>query len=154
MTITNDGIVAAARGWLGTRFHHQGRLKKTDKHKGGVDCLGLLIGIAKEVDLRLPDGSPAVSLDSTDYTHHPDTEYLQQQLLRALVPIPIGGIAPGNILLLCIDGFPQHLAIVSDMLQGLGIIHAYAPARRVVEHHFDGWWQARVQAAFRHSSFT
>jgi hypothetical protein len=30
-------IVACARSWIGTRFHHQGRLKKADGHKGGVD---------------------------------------------------------------------------------------------------------------------
>lgn len=148
----NDDIVAAARGWLGTRFHHQGRLKKTAAHNGGVDCLGLLIGVAGELDLRLLDGSPAVALDSTDYTHTPDTEYLRRQLLRALEPIPGDGIiAPGDILLFRIDHFPQHLAIVSDMPSGLGIIHSYAPARQVVEHCFDDWWKSRVQSAFRYS---
>lgn len=148
--ITNDDIVAAARGWLGTRFHHQGRIKRTQAHRGGVDCLGLLIGVARELNFRLPDGSPAIELDQTDYTHYPDTAYLQAQLLRALVPIPMEGITPGNILLLRIDNAPQHLAIVSNMHDGLGIIHAYAPARSVVEHPFDRWWQERVQAAFRH----
>lgn len=147
--VSNDDIVAAARGWLGTRFHHQGRLKKTATHKGGVDCLGLLIGVAKEIDLRLSDGAPAIMLDRTDYTHHPDTGYLQSQLRRALVSIPIGGIEPGNILLLSVDHSPQHLAIISTLPPGMGIIHAYAPARAVVEHALDESWRRRIAAAYR-----
>lgn len=149
MTIDNDAVVAAARGWLGTRFHHQGRLKKTAAHRGGVDCLGLLIGMAEELDLRLADGTPAARLDRTDYGHYPDTEALRAQLLKALSPIPAGGIVPGNILLLRIDGFPQHLAVVSGLKGGLGVIHAYAPARAVVEHVLDDSWRQRIAAAYR-----
>ncbi len=42
-----EQIAAASRSWIGTAFHHQGRTKKTTGHKGGVDCLGLLVGVAK-----------------------------------------------------------------------------------------------------------
>jgi len=193
-------IVATARGWIGTRFHHQGRLRKTESHKGGVDCLGLLAGVAAELDLRGPDGKPLIAADETDYAHQPDTKRLYARLSALLTPIPQGGISPGDILLLSIDESPQHLAIVSDfsatfplpsgeggatrcasaparrerrvrehqhtdkhnMFQcphpsplpggegtGLGIIHAYAPARAVVEHLLDDWWRQRIEAAFR-----
>ena len=37
---TGDDIVAAARGWLGTCFHHQGRLKRSAVHRGGVARTG------------------------------------------------------------------------------------------------------------------
>ena len=146
---TNTDIVACARGWLGTRFHHQGRLKKTATHKGGVDCLGLLAGIASELDLRLPDGKPIHALDETTYSHYPDTNYLQQKLLLALAPVSVDLLEPGHVLLLTIDSQPQHMGIVSDMLGGLGLIHAYAPARAVVEHALDTHWQQRIVAAYR-----
>jgi cell wall-associated NlpC family hydrolase len=150
MSSENDRIVVAARSWLGTRFHHQGRLKKTDRHKGGVDCLGLLVGVAGELGLTRADGLPLMALDETDYAHYPDTIRLKQKLSQALAVIPHAGIQAGDILLLATDNQPQHLAIVSDFQQRLGIIHAYAPARCVVEHVLDGYWQERIAAAYRY----
>jgi cell wall-associated NlpC family hydrolase len=40
-------IVTQARGWIGTPFHHQARLKGI-----GCDCLGLCVGVALELELR------------------------------------------------------------------------------------------------------
>ena len=163
-------IVTAARGWIGTRFHHQGRIKKTGSHKGGVDCLGLLAGVAAELDLRDADGLPLIAFDETDYAHRPDTHRLRARLSELLIEIPSpamsaealakadcgGGLGrgksstrPGDIVLLRMDGSPQHLAIVSDWENSLGLIHAYAPARAVVEHALDDWWRERIEAAFR-----
>jgi cell wall-associated NlpC family hydrolase len=146
---TNADIVTAARSWIGTRFHHQGRLKKTAAHKGGVDCLGLLAGVAAELDLRMPDRTPLIAFDRTDYTHFPDTAYLRKQLKRLLYPIPVEGIVPGHILLLNIEQNPQHMAVVSGIGGGLGLIHAYAPARAVVEHALDDAWHRRIETAYR-----
>ncbi|MDE3017017.1 MAG: hypothetical protein KGI29_08895 [Pseudomonadota bacterium] len=187
-------IVACARGWIGTRFHHQGRLRKTESHRGGVDCLGLLVGIAQELDLRAPDGTRLAVFDKADYPHQPDVKRLYArlaELFAIVIPAKAGiqcaasaarkdllyrahgalldsrfrgndkemnpsltgeGILPGDIVLLKIDGSPQHLAIVSDMENGLGLIHAYAPARAVVEHRLDGWWLEKIEAAFRITS--
>lgn len=142
-------IVGCARGWIGTRFHHQGRIKKTERHKGGVDCLGLLIGVADELKLRGKDGRLFASSDVTTYPHYPDTEKLYNTLASLLMPVVKTDLCAGDIVLLRIDGNPQHLAIVSDMDSGLGLIHAYAPARKVVEHVLDEWWKNRVEAVFR-----
>ncbi len=139
----NKNIVACARGWIGTRFHHQGRLKKSDKHKGGVDCLGLLIGVADELNL------PFTKHDEFNYSHYPDTQRLRDNLANAMQEIPKENIEIGDVLLLSIDDNPQHLAIVSEIAGEFSIIHAYAPARGVVEHVLDSWWQERVVAVFR-----
>lgn len=144
-----DDVVAHARGWIGTRFHHQGRLKKTDTHRGGVDCLGLLIGVVNELDLRLPDGSKFSDKDEAFYSHYPDTQHLREVLAEVMQEIPIEGIEMGDVALLSVDNNPQHLAIISDAAVGLGMIHAYAPARAVVEHGFDEWWRKRTVTAFR-----
>jgi len=146
---SNADIAAAARGWLGTRFHHQGRLKKTASHKGGVDCLGLLVGIARELDLHTPDNVLLTDFDHTDYTHLPDTDYLGEMLSKLFEEIPIGGIEAGNILLFTIDHRPQHMGVVSNTGSGLGIIHAFAPARAVVEHALDETWRQRIVAAYQ-----
>lgn len=142
-------IVAAARTWLGTRFHHQGRLKKTTEHKGGCDCLGLLVGVAGELGLTKQE-VPLISFDRTDYGHVPDGELLKQMLSDLLQEIELEDITPGDVLLFHFEGNPQHLAIVSDYAGGgLGIIHCYAQARKVVEHCLDDKWKGRLTSAFR-----
>lgn len=151
---TSSPIVACARGWIGTRFHHQGRLKKTAAHKGGVDCMGLLVGVARELDLRGADGLPLSLLDETDYGHYPSPERLREGLSRVLSPIALAEMCAGDVALFEIDGDARHLAIVTEDTPGgytgqLGMIHAYTPARYVVEHLLDAWWQARLVAAFR-----
>ena len=142
-------IVSAARGWLGTRFHHQGRLKKTAQHLGGVDCLGLLVGVATELDLRTEDGMPIRSFDRVDYSHYPDITQLKEQLSQLLQSVDKEELQNGDVLLLNVDGNPQHLGIVSHLPGGQGLIHAYAPARAVVEHLLDEAWRPRIDHAFR-----
>lgn len=151
MQTINERIALAARGWVGTRFHHQGRLKKTALHQGGVDCLGLLAGVAAELNLCTPEGAALQTMDEVDYPHFPDSNRLKEKLLSALEIIPHGGISPGDIILFTMDKNPQHLAIVSNFNNGIGIIHAYAPARAVVEHALDSWWSERIETAFRYT---
>lgn len=141
--MTKNKIVICARSFIGTRFHHQGRLKKTDSHKGGIDCLGLLIRVAQELNL------PFTKHDETSYSHYPDTQKLRQKLTNILQEISLENMRQGDVLLLNIDGNPQHLAIVSELNNEPAIIHAYAPARSVVEHVLDDWWKQRIEAVFR-----
>jgi len=138
----ND-IAQAARSWIGTRFHHQGRLKKSYNHKGGVDCLGLLIGVSNELNL------PYSKYDEHNYSHYPDIDKLRKTLSYAMQEIEVKDIISGDILLLNIDENPQHLAIVGERSGELTIIHSYAPARSVVEHVIDDWWHIRIVAAYR-----
>ncbi|MDX1974482.1 MAG: hypothetical protein SFT92_02275 [Rickettsiales bacterium] len=145
-------IVDCARSWIGTRFHHQGRLKCTATDKGGVDCLGLLVGIARELELTMEDGTPLSSLDQTDYTLTPDTDLLRQKLAQALLEIDPDDASLGDVLLLSMDGRPQHMGIVSDTPHGYGLIHAYAPSRAVVEHELDRYWRKKIIAAFHLSA--
>lgn len=135
-------IVICARSFIGTRFHHQGRLKKTDRHRGGIDCLGLLIGVAQELNL------PFTEYDETSYSHYPDTQKLRHKLTDTLQEISKEDMREGNILLLNIDGNPQHLAIVSELSDEPAMIHAYALARKVVEHMLDDWWKQWIEAVF------
>ena len=65
--IDNLQIIATARTWLGTNFHHQGRIKNV-----GVDCIGLIIGVAAELGVVLPDRQ--------NYARQPDESELQTAL--------------------------------------------------------------------------
>lgn len=137
-------VIACARQSVGVRFTHQGR----SEH--GVDCLGFLILIAQKLHLTF-DGKEAAALDMPHYGARPDVAFLKQKLDTYLVPIPIPELRAGDIVLLKIEGSPQHLALLSDypMIGELGMIHAYAPARTIVEHRYDAHWQRNTYAAYR-----
>lgn len=129
--IRRADVVAAARAWLGTPFRHQGRLRGR-----GCDCAGLLIGVAH--DLGLSD------FDFTAYGHLPHADTLRRLCDAHMRPIPIADARPGDVLLMRWVDEPQHLAIVTD----IGVIHAYASARKVTEHGMDDAWRRRIVAAY------
>lgn len=141
---TGQDIVTQARSWLGTRFHHQGRVKATQEHKGGCDCIGLVIGVLKELDIHGRDGTPLWQYDQTGYGKFPDGQALQQALRKHLHIIPEEQLQPGDIALFLFEEEPQHVVIISDYEDGLGMIHCYASARKVVEHRMDTLWQGRL----------
>jgi hypothetical protein len=140
-----SGLIACARGYVGVRFAHQGRAKQT-----GVDCLGLLIAVAEEAGLCF-DGMPPSALDRTDYGTYPDAEFLRARLEYFLAPVPFDEVREGDVLLLAIDGRAQHLALVTDypVAGELGMIHAYAPARKVIEHRLDESWRKAIVGVYR-----
>src|SRR6516225_8754066 len=127
--IERERIVACARQFLGVRFAHQGR------STAGLDCLGLLLVTARAADISLREADPA-TIEVPNYGTRPDTELLQQKLQHYLIQIALADVMPADVILLNIQGFPQHLAILSDYPSDTvrGMIHAYAVARKVVEH--------------------
>lgn len=149
MTTKND-IVAEARTWLGTRFHHQGRVRKTATHPGGCDCIGLVVGVVR--DLQIPSKQSGKFLHQYDYKNYsrlPDGKLFREMLEKYLTEIPIDETQPGDVLLFRFEKDPQHIAIVSDYKHGgLGLIHCYASSRKVVEHVLDDGWRNRMVAAF------
>lgn len=136
-------IVACARAHLGVRFAHQGRHAAT-----GLDCLGLLLVSAEAAGVSLRGLRPAC-LDDRQYGTRPDTDYLQAMLGQHLLPVKQPEF--GDVLLLRVEGRPQHLALVTDYpAEGeLGMIHAYAIARRVVEHRLNAVWRANIAQVYR-----
>jgi NlpC/P60 family putative phage cell wall peptidase len=61
--VTREAIVKAARGWLGTPYHHQASVKGA-----GSDCLGLIRGIWRELYGPEPEAMPAYTRDWGDAT--------------------------------------------------------------------------------------
>ncbi len=127
---TRADIVACARGYLGTRWHHQGR------NRAGLDCVGLVIRVAHDLGLT--------GYDIDGYGRVPDGRVLRAELDQQMTRIAIEDAREADILLMRFDQHPQHLAMLTDQ----GIIHAHAMVRRVVEHGLDALWRARIVAAY------
>lgn len=144
-------IVAEARTWLGTPFHHQGRVKKA-----GCDCIGMVLGALHNAGAlsRARDDAgnpiPFTAFDRTDYSTDPNSDRLKHTLDEHLIEIPLEHIRKGDVLLFKVIHLPQHVGIVGDHPSGgLSLIHAYSPAGKVVEEMLAKGWLSRTVAAYR-----
>ena len=127
---TGADVVTAARAWIDTPFRHQGRAKGK-----GVDCAGLVIGVARDLGMEAEDVA--------GYSRQPFGDSLKRVIDAQMVRV--SAAEPGDVYLMRFDSDPQHLAIASD----IGIIHAYSSARRCVEHSLDDVWRKRIVAIYR-----
>lgn len=126
--ITRLNVVDEARSWIGTRYAHQASVKGA-----GVDCVGLLTGIARE--LRLPDVFDPMTERGAPYRGYgrePNPKLLLQACADYLHEIPKSTAGPGDILLMAFtsDRAPRHFAIVTTPGK---MVHAYARLRKVFE---------------------
>ena len=153
-------IVAAARSWIGTPFHHQARVKGK-----GCDCFGLIIGVARELNLRGKNGTLVADHDEVTYPKMLNSQYVVDRLSQIFDEIPVESAEPGDVVLFKIHGNPQHLAILSDYSSVLssinvtqekpadqvilGIIHCTMDTRGVVEHRLDDDWLSKIYKAYR-----
>ena len=137
-------LLMAARGFLGVPFAHQGRSRE------GMDCLGLILLSAEAAGIRI-NGARPQTYDQRTYGHRPDCEHLERMLGARLMRAEPASKRPGDVLLLRIEGRAQHLALLTDYPapQAFGMIHAYAVARKVVEHRLDEGWDAAIHGVYR-----
>lgn len=134
--LTRDDIVAEARTWLKTPFHHCGRVKGA-----GVDCVGLVVGVASNLDLNI--------VDMLKYPRAPMNGILMLQIEVQTDAITFEEILPADLLVFHFNGHePQHVAIVTEVAP-VRIIHAYMTAKKCIEHELDQVWIARLMYARR-----
>lgn len=138
-------IVDIARSYLGTPYHHQGRVKGPS---GGVDCVGLMILVAREIGSK-----SRAEPDSTDYTGYqrvPDGKSMMALLNAHMLPISREAMAPGDVVCVTFDKDPQHVGILGDYRHGgLSIIHAVSRYGKVIESRLLFNEQLKFVAAFR-----
>lgn len=120
-----DIIVDTARSYLGTAFQHMGRTPKVS-----LDCAGLIICVARELDFVAKD------FDVPPYSMTPDGKTMLRQCRQFMVVDHTGEIQPGMAVLVAPTKSPQHLGIVGQLPDSqLSLIHASNAARppRVIE---------------------
>jgi len=135
--ITRAAIVTEARRWLGTPWKHQASLRGV-----GTDCIGLVAGVARELGMDAAEAFERAR-EYHGYGREPDPRLIALGCASFLDPADAPARA-GDVLVLRFRTEPQHFALVTER----GIIHAYAQARRVVEHRIDPMWAARVVSAW------
>lgn len=136
--MTRADIVTAARGWLGTPYHHQ-----ASRRGIGADCLGLLRGVWRECVGAEPETPPAYSPDWAEQTGE---DVLLAVMLRHFDERATTAARPGDVFLfrICAGCPAKHCAILTEPTK---IIHAYW-GRGVTETRLVPWWQRRICAAF------
>lgn len=143
-------IITQARSWLGTHYHHQGRLKKSHTCNGGVDCIGFIIGVMNELNICDKNGKLLSFHDRLNYSYHPDGTQLKALMDKHLSPIDIHSRQYGDILLFTFQTMPQHVAILSPYTKEIeGIIHCTSTTGFVVEQPLSRAWERMIAGAYR-----
>ena len=143
-------IVKQARTWLGTKYHHQGRLKQSATCTGGVDCIGLVIGIINELNICDDQRCLLSKYDRLDYSMSPQSTKLAECFGLYLDLVDLAEMIPGDILLFKFWQEPQHVGIVSGYpTGGLGLIHCHSSSGCVVEQPLSDTWQRMITHIYR-----
>ena len=139
-TVSGADVVGAARGWLGTPYHHQASAKGA-----GADCLGLVRGLWRELYGREPEATPAYT---RDWAEPSGEETLIDAATRHMVPVE--SAEPGDVLIFRMSehGIAKHLGVLSETGPEAAFIHAY-DRHGVVESRLSAPWARRVAAVFR-----
>lgn len=131
-------IVAAARLWTGTPYHHQASLRGV-----GCDCLGLVRGVWRDLYGAEPEAVPPYS---PNWARHDGDEALALAAGRHLHGLAVADARPGDVLLFRWRAHlsARHCAILTEPGR---ILHAHDGAA-VGEVAFTGWWRRHCSHAF------
>lgn len=134
---TRKEVVAAARRWVNTRWHHQGR-----SSEGGIDCLGLIVTVGSELDLFHYDVKAyRAGVGVTNYFDH----FLAAGLIRIN---PADG-RDGDIAVFRTSAYPCHMGFIG-MKDGVRqLIHASLSHRKVIEEPMLGAMDVPLVAVLR-----
>jgi len=136
--ISRQQVIEQARTWLGTPYHHQGRIKGI-----GVDCIGFIIGALMEVGIS--------NLDRQEFQEYGRCPPRGKGMLKYFdeLTISVGyNYKPADLLVFWINDTtkrPQHIAMATDY----GIIHTHSSVGKVVENVLDEAWLAKFICAYQ-----
>ena len=137
-TFERARIVAAARGWLGTPYHHQ-----ASERGVGADCLGLVRGVWRDLYGTNPEAPPAYT---RDWAEAAGAETLLAAATRHLAAVDVAAAREGDVIVFRLRAglIAKHAAILTS---AGSFIHAMegGPACEVP---LGIWWRRRISAAF------
>lgn len=145
MMPARSAVVAAARRWIGTPYHHQGALRGA-----GCDCLGLVRGLWAELYGTEPETPPPYT---PDWGEVGDGEPLLDAARRHLAEVPLPEAMGGDVVVFRLKPglVAKHAAILTGPLSGgaaARMIHAQSNDQ-VREAALTPGWRKRAVAAFR-----
>lgn len=119
-------VVAEARSWIGTPYHHEADVKG-----GGVDCGMLIVRCFVDTGVVPPfDPRPYAQYW---YLHRDEEKYLGFVLDRATERAENEDAEPGDVVVWHVGRCFAHGGIVSDWPK---FIHAFAPSHCCLEDDF------------------
>ncbi|MDH4981307.1 NlpC/P60 family protein [Hyphomicrobium sp. D-2] len=132
-------IVRAARGWIGTPYHHQASVRGV-----GTDCLGLVRGVWRELYGADAERPPPYS---RDWAEGGGVETMLEAAARHMQPVAASERAAGDVVVFRVRPgvVAKHAAILSGPMT---MIHAMEGAP-VCEVPLSRWWLRRVAGVFR-----
>jgi NlpC/P60 family putative phage cell wall peptidase len=138
MTYTRDDVVAEARRWIGTPYHHQASVRGI-----GTDCLGLVRGVWRTLHGAEAETVPAYARDWAEAT---GAETMLAAARRHLIERNTAVAAAGDVLIFRYrtHAVAKHVGILSGPTS---MIHAIE-GRAVAEVPLGTWWRRHLAAAF------
>ncbi|WP_018687358.1 NlpC/P60 family protein [Ahrensia kielensis] len=132
-------VFQAAKSWIGTPYRHQ----MSRKHVG-CDCLGLLLGVWREL------GGMPISFEhsySRDWAECASEDLLMAAASKYLIPATANKLSIGDVLLFRWSSFTvsKHIAIYAGDGQ---IIHAYE-RHAVCKASLVPQWRRRISGTFQ-----
>ncbi|AXQ68667.1 cell wall-associated hydrolase [Caulobacter phage CcrPW] len=127
-------IVFEARRYLErpTRWTHMGRTIT------GVDCIGLVCGVADQFQIQYDDIS--------GYSRNPDGRFVDH-VKKFMVLREPQTVVPGCAVIFRDNYQPCHIGIISEKYGRHYLIHSSLAKRCVVEEEYDQFWQKRFRCS-------
>lgn len=122
MTILRSDITKIAWEYHNVPWRHMGR------DKSGVDCVGLVIAIWRDLGFEVPDTLPI-------YRTQPDGTMLSY-FRRYMKPVHPRRIKDGSVVVYAFQNSPYHVGVVLDA-ERRSIMHALTSKRKVVVDMLD-----------------
>lgn len=119
-------VVEDARGWIGTKWRHQGR------NRFGIDCAGLVIVVAQKFGLQ--DTNPVNYPRRTS-----GDQFVNYFRAAGMIDVPYMARLPGDVILVQAQGLPCHCGFFATRKGIDTYIHGYAIRRQVVEEPLAEW---------------
>lgn len=140
-------VVAIARSWLGTPYHHQASVRGV-----GCDCLGLVRGVWRELygfEPMTPNGLRY----APDIGDAEGKETMLEAARERLAEVQVEDAAAGDVLVFRYREarIAKHAGILSSAARGIHpamMIHAFE-GTGVVEIPLSSWWRRRIAGVFR-----
>lgn len=129
--VTKIQFVEEVKSWIGTPFHHEGRVKGA-----GIDCVGVAAASGANLGLKV--------IDMEHYPKRPIDGMFEKAVDAQTIPASLDQLQLGDILKFRIREEPQHLAIVTQLVPQIRITHAFAQAKKCVENDLDNFWLERL----------